>query len=317
MADNFLIPSTLPVGDAGKKMHAVERTVGVETGVLTPVSALADPTDPNIRAAVTANGLTVDVKASVLPTGSATSAKQDTEITALGALLTELGGKTEPADQQHAIIDSSALPAGAATSAKQDTAQTALDAIKIAVETIDNAIAGNEVQVDILTLPALSAGTNNIGDVDVLTLPALPAGNNNIGDVDIASLPAPLTTVGGGTEATALRVTLANDSTGVLSIDDNGGSLTVDGPLTDAQMRATPVPISGTVTASATEYIVRVDEASSTITYVGYAIPGTATSAASWRIKRLDSTTGLIVLWAAGTASFNQVWDNRASLSYS
>lgn len=35
-------------------------------------------------------------------------------------------------------------------------------------------------------------------------------------------------TVGGGVEATALRVTLASDSTGVLSVDDNGGSLTVD-----------------------------------------------------------------------------------------
>lgn len=35
-------------------------------------------------------------------------------------------------------------------------------------------------------------------------------------------------TTGGGTEAGALRVTVANDSTGVLSVDDNGGSLTVD-----------------------------------------------------------------------------------------
>lgn len=33
---------------------------------------------------------------------------------------------------------------------------------------------------------------------------------------------------GGGTEATALRVTVATDSTGVLSVDDNGSSLTVD-----------------------------------------------------------------------------------------
>jgi hypothetical protein len=37
---------------------------------------------------------------------------------------------------------------------------------------------------------------------------------------------------GGGTEATALRVTVASDSTGVLSVDDNGGSLTVDGTVT-------------------------------------------------------------------------------------
>jgi hypothetical protein len=37
---------------------------------------------------------------------------------------------------------------------------------------------------------------------------------------------------GGGVEAAALRVTVASDSTGVLSVDDNGGSLTVDGTVT-------------------------------------------------------------------------------------
>lgn len=41
-----------------------------------------------------------------------------------------------------------------------------------------------------ITLAALPAGTNNIGDVDVLSLPALPAGTNNIGDVDVLTLPA-------------------------------------------------------------------------------------------------------------------------------
>ena len=72
---------------------------------------------------------------------------------------------------------------------------------------------------------ALPAGTNNIGDVDVLTI---AAGDNNIGNVDIVTVPAPLSTTGGGTEATALRVTVASDSTGVLSVDDNGSALTVD-----------------------------------------------------------------------------------------
>jgi hypothetical protein len=38
-----------------------------------------------------------------------------------------------------------------------------------------------------VTLAALPAGTNNIGDVDVLTLPALPAGTNTIGSVNIPS----------------------------------------------------------------------------------------------------------------------------------
>lgn len=65
----------------------------------------------------------------------------------------------------------------------------------------------------------------------------LNAGTNNIGDVDVLSVPAPLSTTGGGTEATAHRVTIANDSTGVLSVDDNGASLTVDAPV------ATPVHV--------------------------------------------------------------------------
>jgi hypothetical protein len=82
--------------------------------------------------------------------------------------------------------------------------------------------ATNGLKVDITRI---AAGTNNIGDVDILTI---AAGDNNIGNVDIVTVPAPLSTTGGGTEAAALRVTLANDSTGLVSVDDNGASLTVD-----------------------------------------------------------------------------------------
>lgn len=41
-----------------------------------------------------------------------------------------------------------------------------------------------------VTINAIPAGTNNIGDVDVLSLPAIPAGTNNIGDVDILTIAA-------------------------------------------------------------------------------------------------------------------------------
>ncbi len=58
------------------------------------------------------------------------------------------------------------------------------------------------------------------------------------------------------------------------------------------------------------------DPATSTITYVGQAVPGSTTSAAVWQIQRIDQTTGIIILYA-GDAQFDQVWDNRASLSYS
>lgn len=43
---------------------------------------------------------------------------------------------------------------------------------------------------------------------------------------------------GGGVEAGALRVTLANDSTGLVSVDDNAGSLTVDSPQLPAALAA-------------------------------------------------------------------------------
>jgi hypothetical protein len=104
---------------------------------------------------------------------------------------------------------------------------TAASAIQTAVEILDNIVSGSEAQVDIVA--SLPAGTNNIGDVDVASI---AAGDNNIGNVDIVTVPAPLSTTGGGTEATALRVTIASDSTGVVSVDDNGGSLTVDGTVT-------------------------------------------------------------------------------------
>jgi hypothetical protein len=87
--------------------------------------------------------------------------------------------------------------------------------------------------------------TNGL-DVDVTRLPALVAGSANIGDVDVLTVPAPLSTTGGGTEATALRVTLANDSTGLVSVDDNAGTLTVDAPV------GTPVNVQiGNATISA------------------------------------------------------------------
>ena len=75
----------------------------------------------------------------------------------------------------------------------------------------------------------MRSDTTNGLDVDVTRLPALVAGTANIGDVDVLTVPAPLSTTGNGTAATALRVTVASDSTGVIGVGDNGGSLTVDG----------------------------------------------------------------------------------------
>ena len=105
------------------------------------------------------------------------------------------------------------------------------------------------LQIDVLSITAgdnnignvdiasIAAGDNNIGNVDIAS--ALPAGSNTIGVVDLGATDNAVldnidsntdygATTGGGTESGALRVTIANNSTGVVSVDDNGSTLTVD-----------------------------------------------------------------------------------------
>lgn len=51
-------------------------------------------------------------------------------------------------------------------------------------------------------------------------------------------------------------------------------------------------------------------------TFVGYAIPGTATSEAKWKVKRIDTTTGVEVLFADGNAFYDNIFDNYLTLTY-
>jgi hypothetical protein len=118
----------------------------------------------------------------------------------------------------------------------------------------DDTGAGGHAQVMKLAISTDGSGTlvpadtGNGLDVDVTRLPALVAGSANIGDVDVLTVPAPLSTTGTGTEATALRVTVATDSTGVLSVDDNGGALTVD-QATAANLNMTEASAASILTA--------------------------------------------------------------------
>ena len=90
---------------------------------------------------------------------------------------------------------------------------------------------------------------------------SISVSTNGLTDAQLRATPVPvsgavtntvLSVVGGGAEATAQRVTIANDSTGLLSVDDNGASLTVDAPvgtpvfvsLSDGAAPITTLPIS-------------------------------------------------------------------------
>jgi hypothetical protein len=65
------------------------------------------------------------------------------------------------------------------------------------------------------------------------------------GSVTIDNVTVPTSVTVNNTNGSPVPV---SDAGGTLSVDDGGGSLTVDGPVTDAQLRATPVPVSGPLT---------------------------------------------------------------------
>ncbi len=66
-----------------------------------------------------------------------------------------------------------------------------------------------------------------------------------------------------------------------------------------------------------------VDVASTTVTYLGFALDkGTATSAAKWVVYKITQTSatppeGVITFeWAVQIGYAQNIWDNRGSLSY-
>jgi hypothetical protein len=134
------------------------------------------------------------------------------------------GGGTQYTEDAAAAAD----PVGTALIMVRDdalSAQTSADGDNVAARGTDT---GELYVKHVDAIPVTDNGGVLTVDGAVSLAAAIPAGTNNIGDVDIATVPAPLSTTGGGTEAAALRVTLANDSTGVVSVDDNGATLSID-----------------------------------------------------------------------------------------
>ena len=102
--------------------------------------------------------------------------------------------------------------------------------VSAATVTVDGTVTANPASGTIDTVTTVGTVTTITNDVNI-------ADGGNAITVDWAGTAPP---IGAGTEAAALRVTLATDSTGVVSIDDNGGAITVDGTVTAN-------PASGTI----------------------------------------------------------------------
>ena len=82
--------------------------------------------------------------------------------------------------------------------------------------------------------------------------------------------------------------------------------------LTALALRVTALELATMQTAMQYDYI------DATTSYRGEAVPGTATSAALWRVQRITITgDDLVIEWADGSANFTKIWDDRLSLTYS
>ena len=61
-------------------------------------------------------------------------------------------------------------------------------------------------------------------------------------------------------------------------------------------------------------------DANGNVLYLGQAPPGAATSAAIWQIRRFtyDANGNMTAIWwADGNTVYDNIWDDRATLSYS
>ncbi len=164
----------------------------------------------------------------------------------LQPLQTDLSGNllvsvaSEPGAPFHVIVDSSALPAGASTSAKQDdeiALLTTIDASASDIDTNTSDTASNTAASAISLASIDSKLTNPLPVSGTMTV-VQPTGSNLHVEVDASALPSG-------------AATSANQATEIASLASIDSKLTnplpVSGPLTDAQLRATPVPVSGTV----------------------------------------------------------------------
>lgn len=191
--------------------------------------------------------------------------------------------------------------------------------------------AANGLDVDVTRLPALVAGTANIGDVDVLTI---AAGDNNIGNVDVVTLPALVTgsaTIGAVTGPTAdnaanptlklgvlpavalaaaptrtegnvnpLRVTLAGDA--VVTLD--GEAVVLGAGTAEIGKLAAGVAVIGALSANQSTNTAQINGVAPTM---GNGISGTGVQ----RVTIASDSTGQVAL-AAGAATIGALTANQS-----
>lgn len=114
---------------------------------------------------------------------------------------------------------------------------------------------------------------------------------------------------GNGTSTNALRVTLSSDSTGVVAVTDNAGSLTVDGTVAATQSGTWTVQPGNTANTTAwkvdaSSVAVPITDNSGSLT-VDYATTGSGNATGALRVELANNGTGVLATVGAVTAITN------------
>ncbi len=89
---------------------------------------------------------------------------------------------------------------------------------------------------------------------------------------------------------------------------------TVINPATNEKLDEVIAALGGTTN----ENILIDETTTANITYIGYASIGSNEANNVWKIKIVDESTSVTkIKWAAGNDNYDNIWSNRATLSYS
>lgn len=223
-------------------------------------------------------------------------------------------------------VTSSALPTGASTSAKQDTGNTSL-------ATLAGAVAGTEMQVDVLTMPTVTVTATNLdvqsGGADLATTTqagAIQTATELIDDViyvddaDWTDSTSKHALVGGLYQSTPQTVTDGDvapfniTANGALHVSDAGGSLTVDGTVT-ANLSATDNTVLDNIDADTSAIQTAVELLDNAVdgNYLNVnmnvagtdVVSGSGTATGALRVELPTNGTGVIATVGAVTAITN------------
>ncbi len=242
--------------------------------------------------AVTVTGGKLDVNASVSTTGLATEAKQDSAAVLTGAVdetapvsdtaNSGLNGRLQRIAQRLTSLIA-LLPTSLGQKARASSLAVTLSSEDVTALTPTSGL--TDAQLRATPVPVSGTVTANLSATDNAVLDQIEL-NTDYGTV-----------VGGGTETGALRVTVANNSTGVLSVDDNGSTLSVDdgsGSLTVDAPVGTPafVRLSDGASAISTLPVSLTSVPSHAVTNAGtFAVQ--AAQSGTWNIGTVTTLTGI------------------------